>query len=89
LMTSQRMRCPPTHLPTRLPTTRTLDMTATESGTNDINVSESLFLSGISTRLWIKLPAGYTPLLSSAYVHHHDSMTGPGDSRRRSHRQAR
>jgi hypothetical protein len=38
LMTSQRMRCPPTHLLMRPPTTRTLDVTATESGTNSVNV---------------------------------------------------
>jgi hypothetical protein len=45
-MTSQRMSCPPAHLPTRPPTTRTLDVTATESGTIGVDVSERLSLSG-------------------------------------------
>jgi hypothetical protein len=51
LTTSQMTSCPPTHLPMRLPTTRMLDVTTTESGTNDVDVSERLSLSGTSTRL--------------------------------------
>jgi hypothetical protein len=39
---------------------------ATESRTNDTDISERLSLSGTSTRLWIKLPTDSTPLLSNA-----------------------
>jgi hypothetical protein len=65
-MTSLRMSCPPTHPQTKLLTTRMLDVTAIESGTNDANVFERFSLSGTSTRLLIKSPAEYRPLLSSA-----------------------
>jgi hypothetical protein len=49
--TSQKMSYLPTHHQMRPPMTRTLDVTATESGTNGVNVSERLSLSGTSTRL--------------------------------------
>jgi hypothetical protein len=51
LMTSQKTRCLPTHPLMRPPTTRTLAVTATESGMNSAYVSKRLFLSGTSMRL--------------------------------------
>jgi hypothetical protein len=59
-------RCLPTHPLMRPPMTRTLGVTTIESGTNDAYVSKRLFLSGTSTRLYIKSPTGCTLLLSSA-----------------------
>jgi hypothetical protein len=51
LTISKKMRCPPTRLLTRPPMTRTLGVTAIESGMNVVDVSERLSQSGTSTRL--------------------------------------
>jgi hypothetical protein len=63
---SQRTSYPPTRPPTRPTPTGTLDVNATESGTNGADVSTSPFPSGTSRKRSTKSRAGCTPPQSNA-----------------------
>jgi hypothetical protein len=71
--TSQRTSCPPTRPPTRPTPTGTLDVNATESGTNGANVSASPFPSETSQKHSTKSRAGCTPPREMPHVYHYDS----------------
>jgi hypothetical protein len=58
--------CLPMHPPMKPTTTRTSDVSATGSATNDTDASENPSLYGISQRHSIKLPTGCTPPPNSA-----------------------
>jgi hypothetical protein len=64
--TSRTTRNQLTHLPTRLPKTRTLGVTVTESELIDANISGKVSPSGISMRTKIKSLTGCTLPLSNA-----------------------
>jgi hypothetical protein len=87
--TSQQTSCLPMHPPMKPTMTRTPDVNATGSATNDVDVSENPSLYGISQRPSIKSPAGCTLPRTVPHVYHYDSTSGSGDTHGKSHRQAR